>query len=193
MFVLPPWAEAQEDRIAKVSDLRRSQLTIRLRTEPGLRAFGRPDRMAFALNNLLANCSAYAPSSPVTLSTRRVHRPERDVIEVCVTDKGRGLPPADLTHLGTRSWRAASHSGLPGSGLGRYQYAELLAADAGCYCRLADPDAPRGRQGLAIYLKVPTASLSAGWSWGISRQSTPWWPLGSAHAPRRVLSDSPGR
>jgi len=158
----PPREYDLNPLLAQVSDLRRSQLTVRFRAEPGLRAFGRPDRMAFALNNLLANCSRYAPSSPVTVSARRVHRPGSDAIEVCVADEGPGLSPDELTHLGTRGWRAAAHLEVPGSGLGLYQCAELLAADGGSLrCRLADPGAPRGRQGLAVYLELPAASEPA--------------------------------
>jgi signal transduction histidine kinase len=148
--------------LSAIADLRSSELTVELQADPGLRGFGRPDRMAFAVNNLLANCSRYAPSARVRLSARRVRGAGRATIEVSVADDGPGIAAEELEHLGRRGWRSpATAGGVPGSGLGLYQCAELLAGDGGeLRAELSDANAPLGHQGLVVHISVPAADES---------------------------------
>lgn len=67
------------------------------------------------LRNLVDNALKYsAQGTAVTVSVRR----QEDGASITVQDQGVGIPAADLPHIGTRFYRAATAAGRPGWGVG---------------------------------------------------------------------------
>jgi signal transduction histidine kinase len=125
---------------------------------PGLHLVGRSDRLALAVNNLLANAAAYAPSATVTVEAHVDQSPEGTGVEVVVADDGPGLGDIDRRRAFERGWRGPLSERTSGDGLGLFQCRELIEAEGG-RIRLAptDPTAPPGRQGLSVHLWLPAA------------------------------------
>jgi PAS domain S-box-containing protein len=91
-------------------------------------------RLTQIFANLLQNAIKYSPlGGPITVSLRCVHEGERAFAEICVADKGIGIPEEAQPHLFERFYRApnieGSHAG--GVGLGLYVVAELLRLHGG--------------------------------------------------------------
>jgi PAS domain S-box-containing protein len=85
------------------------------------------DRLERIMTNLLTNALKYStPGTPVLVRARA--RP--DVVEVSVTDQGRGIPPEALPHLFERFFRAPGPNGQEGLGLGLGLYIAKLLVDA---------------------------------------------------------------
>jgi two-component system sensor histidine kinase MprB len=72
---------------------------------------GAPQRIDRAVTNLLDNAAKWSPSGEAVEVTV-----EGGSVEV--RDHGPGIPPADLSHIFDRFYRAATARGTPGSGLG---------------------------------------------------------------------------
>ena len=87
-------------------------------------AHGRPADVAEVLQNLLVNARRHAPSSAVTIRGRW----EQDGVCVRVEDRGPGVPPSEREAIFGRGHRQTSS---PGSGLGLYVSAQLMAAQGG--------------------------------------------------------------
>lgn len=85
--------------------------------------------------NLLQNAIKYSPfGGPITVSLRQTSEPQGPaMIEVCVEDKGRGIPADDLPHLFERFYRASNvdSSKIKGFGLGLYIVTEVLRLHGG--------------------------------------------------------------
>ncbi|WP_028938590.1 sensor histidine kinase [Pseudonocardia spinosispora] len=105
--------------------LRRSAgMDIKLKTDLGLGAFGRPAVLTQVLANLLANCATHAPGSPVLIEARR----KGDVVCIKVSDDGPGvavLPGQDVFGSGVRG------EGSAGQGLGLHISRQLIETDGG--------------------------------------------------------------
>jgi PAS domain S-box-containing protein len=87
-------------------------------------------RLRQVIANLVENAIKYSPfGGPITLRMRHCLNSERKhVIEVCVDDKGIGIPPEALPRLFERFYRApnTSQSKAKGVGLGLFLVAQLL-------------------------------------------------------------------
>ncbi len=98
---------------------------------------GDSSRLSQILGNLIQNAIKYSPQGgPITVSLRQYRsNAEKDkrTIEVCVTDKGIGIPKEALPRLFERFYRAPNiHSTkTKGIGLGLYLVAELLHMHGG--------------------------------------------------------------
>lgn len=87
-----------------------------------------PDRLERILTNLITNALKYSPeATPVVISA--VQR--QDEVAISVRDQGRGIPPADTTHLFKRFYRVAGTKGAEGIGLGLYIARMLVDAHGG--------------------------------------------------------------
>jgi PAS domain S-box-containing protein len=92
-------------------------------------------RLRQVIANLVENAIKYSPfGGPVTLKMRRCFSSQREhLIEVCVDDKGIGIPPEALPRLFERFYRApnTTHSNAKGVGLGLFLVAQLLHLHGG--------------------------------------------------------------
>jgi signal transduction histidine kinase len=97
---------------------------------------GDNSRLAQILANLLQNAIKYSPlGGPITITLRQYVDDvlQKRIIEVCVTDKGIGIPQEALPRLFERFYRAQNMQGskTKGIGLGLYVVAELLHMQGG--------------------------------------------------------------
>jgi PAS domain S-box-containing protein len=87
------------------------------------------------LTNLVQNAIKYSPhGGPVHVSLRQLcNNEDKTIIELCVEDKGIGVPKEAQSHLFERFYRASntSDSKVRGIGLGLYLVAELLRLHGG--------------------------------------------------------------
>jgi signal transduction histidine kinase len=92
-------------------------------------------RLQQILANLVQNAIKYSPlGGPITVSLRQtLNNENKAVIEVCVEDKGIGIPKDEQTRLFERFYRAPNiHSSKTrGIGLGLYIVAQLLYMHGG--------------------------------------------------------------
>lgn len=102
---------------------------VRVVLRPGLsRLNADPDRIAQVLINLLSNAAKYGfTDTPIEVSAEQ----REGEVEVCVSNRGPGLTPADLSRLFQRFSRAAEPSAAPGTGLGLYIARGLVEAHGG--------------------------------------------------------------
>jgi PAS domain S-box-containing protein len=85
-----------------------------------------PDKVQQVLTNLLENACKYASPKGISVHFRDVE----GVVEVCVTDRGRGIPTADLPLLFQQFFK--SSEGRPsGTGLGLWISRGLIEAHGG--------------------------------------------------------------
>jgi two-component system OmpR family sensor kinase len=132
--------------------LRRSSgMDIDLDCEFGLGAVGSSTILAQVMTNVLANCAAHAPGSPVRIRAIR----EQNTVRVFISDLGPGIsvePGQDVFESGVRG------SESEGSGFGLHICRRLLAAEGGTISirpRLAT------QPGCTVELTVPAATESA--------------------------------
>src|SRR5205823_7681072 len=98
---------------------------------------GDSSRLSQIFGNLIQNAIKYSPlGGPITVSLRqyRSHAEKaKRTIEVCITDKGIGIPKEALPRLFERFYRAPNILGTKtkGIGLGLYLVAELLHMHGG--------------------------------------------------------------
>ena len=89
-----------------------------------------PKRVEQVLANLVGNALKYSPDGArVGVAVE----PGAAAIEVAISDRGLGIPAAELPRLFQRFYRTpqAHASGLPGTGLGLYVCAGIIAAHGG--------------------------------------------------------------
>lgn len=73
------------------------------------------NRLAQAFSNILNNAAKFSqPGSPIRVRTYL----ENERINICFTDKGKGISPKDLEHVFDRFYKA--NNSAPGMGLGLY-------------------------------------------------------------------------
>lgn len=92
-------------------------------------ALGDEDRQWRVLTNLVSNAQKFSPpDAPVVVSVR----PQESFLEVCVADRGPGIPEEDLPRLFGKFARLASApGGEKGTGLGLYICKALVEAQGG--------------------------------------------------------------
>ncbi len=95
---------------------------------------GDSSRLSQIFGNLIQNAIKYSPlGGPITVSLRQYRSDAEGTIEVCITDKGIGIPKEALPRLFERFYRAPDIHGTKtkGIGLGLYLVAELLHMHGG--------------------------------------------------------------
>ena len=95
---------------------------------------GDSSRLSQIFGNLIQNAIKYSPlGGPITVSLRQYRSDAERTIEVCITDKGIGIPKEALPRLFERFYRAPNIQGTKtkGIGLGLYLVAELLYMHGG--------------------------------------------------------------
>ena len=87
--------------------------------------YARLDRI---VTNLLTNALKYSsPALPINIVVRRVG----EMVEIAVSDHGRGIVPAEMTHLFEQFYRIKSEHDKEGIGLGLYITKRLVEAHGG--------------------------------------------------------------
>ncbi len=82
---------------------------------PSLPMIGDRNLLSQAIGNLLSNAIKYSPGNqPITVAARR----EGEDVVVTVTDRGIGIPEADIGRLFERYYRGRNVSGVVGTGVG---------------------------------------------------------------------------
>ncbi|GGY36490.1 sensor histidine kinase [Pseudoduganella albidiflava] len=99
---------------APVAELRNIALAFTPRG--ALRAVGDPVLLAQALGNLVENALKYAPEGGVIAIA--VQRPQRDMLEIVVSDNGPGIAEDERPRVVERFYRGDTSRGTPGVGLG---------------------------------------------------------------------------
>lgn len=114
-------------RLAELADGRSVEVIVR---EQLPHVAGDPGRLEQILVNLVSNAAKY--SDPGTSIIVRVEE-KGEHVEVAVTNRGEGIPAAEVPHLFSRFYRSSSArvGGLPGLGLGLYITRELVHAHGG--------------------------------------------------------------
>lgn len=92
--------------------------------QPGLPFYwGDPEMLSTVLINLIDNALKYSPDgSPVEIAART----ESNAIVITVSDRGIGIPAAELASIGRRFFRASNTTPATGTGLGLYNTRRLL-------------------------------------------------------------------
>jgi two-component system sensor histidine kinase SenX3 len=98
--------------------------------ERGLRLLGSPDEVALALGNLVANAVAYSSENGRVVVAAR-SRP--DTVELTVSDRGIGIPAAEIDRIFERFYRVdpARHRSTGGTGLGLSIVKHVAASHGG--------------------------------------------------------------
>lgn len=139
--------------LAEQVALRRSSgMDVRLDAELDLIATGSRSMLAQVLANLLANCAAHAPGSPVRIQAGR----QGEAVFVRVSDFGPGVPAG-----GERTVFQAGARGeqSPGQGLGLSICEKLVQAEGG---RIKIRSHRDGAQGCTVLLRIPAAEPAEG-------------------------------
>jgi PAS domain S-box-containing protein len=95
---------------------------------------GDSSRLSQIFGNLIQNAIKYSPlGGPIIVSLRQYRSDAESTIEVCITDKGIGIPKEALPRLFERFYRAPNiqSTKTKGIGLGLYLVAELLHMHGG--------------------------------------------------------------
>ena len=80
-------------------------------------------------DNLISNSVKYSPvATSIDVMISRNGGPD---VEVAVTDRGRGIDPADLPHVFEEFWRAQSSSERSGAGIGLFIVKKIVEAHGG--------------------------------------------------------------
>ena len=126
-------------------------LRIDLNVAPKLPVHGDATLIQQAVANLLDNALKFSPSGGiVTLSGTT----EADRIEIAVTDRGPGIPPADRSRAADRFYRGESARSTPGSGLG-LSLVQAVAQLHGGILTLTDAQPAEMKPGLRAVLTLP--------------------------------------
>jgi signal transduction histidine kinase len=129
---------------------------VRCELQPEIELRGRRDRVAVAVDNLLANAEIHAPTAQVTVRTRCVTSPGGTVAEIEVADNGPGLSEPELRRAFERGWRGVSARSRPGSGIGLGQCRDLIEAEGGTVDVYAtNTHATPGHRGLTVRITLP--------------------------------------
>jgi signal transduction histidine kinase len=118
------------------------------------RAVGRPHVLAEVVSNLLVNAARHAPGAVVAITAPMVA--PRGMVRLVVADDGPGFADGGLAHATERGWRAEGTT-APGSGLGLFLTAQLMAQEGGALTLL--PPAP-GTSGAVVALDLAAATAA---------------------------------
>ena len=141
------------------------RVTIRQRLPEAAVALARPGALEQTLDVLIDNALKYAPpGSEVTV----VVLPSATTVDVCIEDRGPGLPPAARAVAAGRGWQATDAASGAGLGLA---IASMLISSSGGSLRLEDRE---DGGGLRASVRLPTPAptfddcLLPAWSRGPS-------------------------
>jgi PAS domain S-box-containing protein len=127
----------------------RHPVTVRASGLPGYLRCD-PEGMRLCLQILLDNACAYTPAdSPIELSGRPA--PEGG-IELCVLDRGPGVPENELGRLFDKGFRGSNAGAHKGSGLGLYMARAVLDVHGG---NLTVENRAEGGAAFRIWLPIP--------------------------------------
>ncbi len=114
-----------------------AETRLRFRIAPSLPFYwGDPEMLGTALINLIDNALKYSPAdAPVEIAACA----EGNAILFTVTDRGIGIPPAELASIGRRYYRASNTMPATGTGLGLYNTRRLLEYHHGSLDLQGDP------------------------------------------------------
>jgi two-component system phosphate regulon sensor histidine kinase PhoR len=127
-----------------------SSVHVAVEVEPELQLDADRHKVAQVLQNLLENAHRYSPQEGVIVIAATARQGE---VEVSVADQGPGMPPADLSRIFERFYKAdRSRSRAGGSGLGLAIAKHLVEAHGG---RIWAEAAPEG--GTRVAFTLPEA------------------------------------
>ena len=126
--------------------------TVRWQGEAGVRLRGRPLALRRCLTNLIDNAVKYGQVAQVTLTS------DAQTVCVSVRDQGAGLPPEELTKVGTPFYRveASRNRETGGTGLGLATAKRIVLQHGG---ELRLDNHPEG--GLWVQLRLPRTLFDA--------------------------------
>ncbi|HEY0409373.1 MAG TPA: ATP-binding protein, partial [Candidatus Dormibacteraeota bacterium] len=109
---------AAAERLRPLADERCQEL--RHRVDPGTPAvLGDPSRLSAMVRNLVHNAIKFTPEGgSITVSARRAHEGDTDMVEIQVTDTGCGIAPDDLRRVFERFYKADRSRRREGEGSG---------------------------------------------------------------------------
>jgi signal transduction histidine kinase len=118
-----------------------------------------PDMLMRVFSNLCDNALRHTPSGGAVVIEARQ---QEKVLEIAVTDTGRGIPPEALSRVFDRFYRADSsrHATTGGSGLGLAIVQAIVEAHGGT---IRAENAPQG--GARIIFTIPIAEQAPIWSY----------------------------
>lgn len=108
------------------------QRDIRVEFEPGIEKveiFADADMMGLAIINLLENASKFSFGNDAEIELKCL-RAGPDIV-LSVSDRGIGIPPADLDTILTRFTRGSNVAGVPGTGMGLSLVSRIAGAHRG--------------------------------------------------------------
>lgn len=123
---------------------------VRIEMPAALRACGDPLLFEHALSNVVENALRFCPHAPIVVRGAR----EGDAVAFTVSDRGRGVPPAELDAIFERFYCASNNDiRRQSSGLGLSIARGLMAAMSGSIVARAGEDGA----GLDVQLTLPAA------------------------------------
>ncbi len=116
------------DIVCEAAERHRAERQIRV-LDSDLMVMGDRPYLVRVFDNLLSNSVKYsAAATSIEVAISRNGGPD---VEVAVTDRGRGIDPADLPHVFEEFWRAQSSSERSGSGIGLFIVKKIVEAHGG--------------------------------------------------------------
>jgi signal transduction histidine kinase len=134
---------------AAAGDVEHGDRLVAVVTEDGVVVHADPLRLREAIRQLIDNALKFSPlDAPVTV--RAVHEAGHGLVEI--EDEGPGIPPERRAQVVERfpNWRPAGYEDRPGTGLGLFIAAGLLAGVRG---EMAIGDGPHG--GTMLRVRIP--------------------------------------
>ncbi|WDF67020.1 two-component regulator propeller domain-containing protein [Sphingobacterium oryzagri] len=89
-----------------------------VRTDQEIYMFFDLDVVGTILENLLSNAFKYTDEGKVTLTIKRTYQQHHDVVDLIVTDTGRGIPLDEQRKIFDRYYQVAKHNNVSGTGIG---------------------------------------------------------------------------
>ncbi len=131
---------------------RARSVSIEVDADDGLEAFIDPERLGQAVDNLLSNAIKFSPAGGVVKVNLRL---EDDCAHITVSDRGIGIPAAELDRLATKFFRAstASKMAVPGVGLGLSITKTIINSHGGTL----DVDSVEG-EGTSFTISIPVGA-----------------------------------
>ncbi len=114
--------------VAEAAERHHAERQIRISSSDAMVMGDRP-YLVRVFDNLISNSVKYSP--PATSIDVTISRNGAPDVEVAVTDRGRGIDPADLPHVFNEFWRAQSTSERSGSGIGLFIVKKIVEAHGG--------------------------------------------------------------
>ena len=114
-------------------DAAAQQVELVHRVEPGLRILGQYDEVALALGNLVSNAVTYSRERGRVEVVAEADHDDRSSVRLQVTDRGVGIPAAELDRIFERFYRVdpARHRTTGGTGLGLSIVKHVAASHGG--------------------------------------------------------------